>query len=225
MAYTKVGIANLALIKIGVDQITSFSDGSVQANEIDDVYDFARDETLESSDWRFAKVRVALVKNSTAPASRYDFAYTLPSDFMKIFQEKAGDPALLAATPWPFVSWDGYIYSKGYRYFYVIETLDDGTECIFTNYDNDVDDLFLTYIRRVDDPTKYTARFINAFAWKIAIELVTRRTESKVGADIAQTRHEQALKGAKELDQSMDFLRNETGDFSWQGAGRSGVYI
>jgi hypothetical protein len=146
MAYTKLEIANKALRNLGAAKINSLTEDSDRARDVNAVYDFMQDEVLESADWRFAKIRVALVKSGTTPANFYDFAYLIPDDFMRIFQEKELDPAVFESGN--YVGLNGFICAVGYKFTYVVETLDDGTECLFTDYDSDNGDLFLTYIRR-----------------------------------------------------------------------------
>ena len=58
MATYDYEIANLALVRIGAERITSLTDGSRNANEINAVFTLIRDEVLRSHPWNFA-IRVA----------------------------------------------------------------------------------------------------------------------------------------------------------------------
>lgn len=83
MASSVLEIANMALGRIGAEQITSLSDGSVQAAQINLHYEQTRDALLRSHFWRFASARVALVENSTAPDFEWANAFDLPDDFSR----------------------------------------------------------------------------------------------------------------------------------------------
>ena len=54
MASNDYDIANLALVRLGAKRITSLSDGSRNANEINAVYEFLRQEVLRSYPWNWA---------------------------------------------------------------------------------------------------------------------------------------------------------------------------
>jgi hypothetical protein len=63
MAYSILGIVNMALGRIGVKRITSWPDATTsQGIAANAVWEFIRDEVLESRDWRFAKTRSVLAQ-------------------------------------------------------------------------------------------------------------------------------------------------------------------
>lgn len=87
MSYNQVGIINLALGRIGVKRITSIDpavDDSEQSADAVAVWDYVRDEVLEAKDWRFAKTRKALPQSFETPPTDFDYAYILPSDFLRL---------------------------------------------------------------------------------------------------------------------------------------------
>jgi hypothetical protein len=62
MAYTEVGVVNLALQRIGADRITSLTQDIAQAEAANAAWEYIRDEVLEAGDWNFAKRRTTLSK-------------------------------------------------------------------------------------------------------------------------------------------------------------------
>jgi hypothetical protein len=78
---SKVDIANRALRLIGGERITSFTQGTPNANKVTDLYDELVDDLLRYP-WNFATKRVKLAQSSTAPTFEFDHAYTLPSDWI-----------------------------------------------------------------------------------------------------------------------------------------------
>ncbi len=79
-----VDICNLALQRLGVGEpISSLTDGSVEASECNRVYDHARDSELRAYRWNFARARVSLAADTTAPIFGFLYQYTLPADWLR----------------------------------------------------------------------------------------------------------------------------------------------
>lgn len=204
MAYSKVGIANVTLGRVGVEGIANLNEKTTASIQINLVWDYVLDKVLEAREWRFAKVRKALARSATTPESSiYDYAYPLPVDFLKICKDYPNDPAL---------------YPAGLPY--IFEALDDGTECIFISYNDSSEELFLTYIRRITNAAKYTGSFVDAFANRLAAEVCIKLTESRAKKKELMDDYETSLREADGLNASFDRLENETGDSSWVDAGR-----
>jgi hypothetical protein len=83
-AFTKTQICNIALGLVGDQRIESFDNGTdPNAITMRDFYDLARDFTLQAHDWPFARKYKALAQTTT-PVARWDYAYTLPGDYLAI---------------------------------------------------------------------------------------------------------------------------------------------
>lgn len=205
MAYSQVGIINLALGRIGVKKISSMTEDSMQAIAAKVVWDYLLDEVLQAKDWKFAKTRAVLAKSVTIPEYGWDFAYPLPGDFLRLAQATADDPAL--DPPKDVLP-------------YVIEALPDGTLSLLTDYDNSREPLKIAYIRRVTNPLKFTAHFINALAFRLAAELSIPVTESLEKFQAMIRLYERALTEAEETNRSLDSIEDEMGLDSWETAGR-----
>lgn len=86
MAYNEFGVVNLALSRLGIARITSAdwtTPATVQALDANAVYEYIRDEVLEARDWRFAKTRCQLEQRYETPIFGFDYAYSLPDNFLR----------------------------------------------------------------------------------------------------------------------------------------------
>lgn len=224
MAYSVVGIVNMALQRIGVKRIASLTENSDQAIAANAVWEYIRDEVLSAKDWKFAKTRVVLAQNVTTPEYTYDYAYTLPTDFLRLCLTKEEDnsfyPSGAYATAWTAET----LTIQSRKYGYSIEALSDGTLCMLTDYDNTDDDLYITYIKKETNPARYSPAFISALAFRLAAELTLTRTESRQKFSDMMTLYEQALKRADEYNGSLEYVEDEVGKVttadSWEFAGR-----
>lgn len=328
MAYSKLGIANLALGRIGVKRLTSLTESSQQALDVAAVWEYILDEVLEMKDWRFAKTHAILGKTDVEiPMDAWLYAYPLPVGFLKFAYGAEDDPPVypsgepyliemvqipegaekitngsftgaatgwtLGATYWAYASnrvskiaggvttlsqgtmASNPVAAESYLLTYEIVAIADGyltptlggtlgtpvntigvkheiitaTDttgliftpsaaaltctvddvsvlkvsdrlCLLTNYDNSSTDLVINFIKKVTDPTKFTARFINALAFKLAAELAIQRTESSQKFGGMMQLYKEALVGADELNKSLDYLEDEKGNDDIETAGR-----
>lgn len=83
MTVAAVDIVNAALRKIGSRAITAIDDTTPGGAVAGDVLSFERDSELRFHTWNFAKTRVRLPKLSIVPSSQFDFAFGLPSDWLR----------------------------------------------------------------------------------------------------------------------------------------------
>lgn len=208
MAYSNVGIANMMLQRIGAkSSITSLTDGSVNAVKINSMWEYIRDEVLEAIKPKFATVRVVLAQSSTDPVNTdvYLYAYPLPSDYLCLADSTKDDPTVS-----PF--------SVGN---YVIETLTDGTLCLMCNYDSVASgDIYLTYIRKVTDPAKYSPSFINCFTYRGAAELCLAVVEGTGKFEAMMKLYMQTKRRAQGMNRAQDNLVEEKGSNLYEYAGR-----
>lgn len=220
MAYSQVGIVNLSLSKLGVKRISSMSENSETAISANASWQYIVDEVLSSKDWFFAKLRVALAKNVTAPAYGYTYAYTLPADFLRLCGQDANDvsvfPSGLYSSDWTTGELMlNYIYNH-----YKIEIISDGTLCLLTDYDNTDDDLYITYIKRITDVNKFSPAFVSALSFRLAAELSIIRTESRPKFQDMMNLYDSFLRRAEGYNQHANYIDDETGSTDWINAGR-----
>lgn len=105
---------------------------------------------LRAYNWSFAITRVKLAQLSDAPVFEYDFAYQLPSDWLKTLKVN-NNPA-----------------GAG-----IVEYRIEGREIL-----SNASDIYLRYISRVTDPNTMTADFREALAWRMAVDLAQSVTQS-----------------------------------------------
>jgi len=147
MAISTTGIANRALRLLKARRITSIDDGSKNANVVSDVFDSVRDDLLRSHTWRFALRLVELGRLATAPAFKWDYAYALPSDWIRTFRVSDND----AGT-------GGIAYEEGEA---------ENTGAILTSAQN----VYLMYVYRVTDPNRMPPDFQTALAYALAVDM------------------------------------------------------
>jgi hypothetical protein len=332
MAYSKLGIINLALTRLGVKRIVTLTENSQQALDAVAVWEYILDEVLEAKEWKFSKTSIYLDKSDISPSNGYLYAYPLPNDLLKLVKKTAIDSPV---SPIGFAQYDylietlqlpeglekmyngeftggatGWILGIGWAYgtnnvskssgtvatlsqiygtmgsapivdesyilSFEITAINGGSiipqvggtdgnpvssvgvwnqiitaisaisgvvftpssialtctinnvslfkisdrKCLFTDY-YDVDTpIQITYIKRVGDPTKYSPSFINALAFRLAAELSINRTESQNKYSGMMQMYESAIIRADGVNQSFDYLEDESGSTEWVDAGR-----
>lgn len=93
MSENKIDVCNSALSLIGAPTITSFDDGSREAEVCTQLYDHTYETLLAEADWNFAQSDVELARSTTTPTDpNYQYQYLLPSDRMSVveFYDNAG---------------------------------------------------------------------------------------------------------------------------------------
>ena len=80
---SNVGIANLALIALGANQIISFTENAEEARKINGVFTSIRDEMLRGHPWNFTIARVALAAGAT-PVFGFSNSHVIPGDCLKV---------------------------------------------------------------------------------------------------------------------------------------------
>lgn len=90
MAISEVAICNSALIKLGVETISSLLDNSRQAMLCNEQYAKMRNKLLYSHPWNFAIKRAALVATVAEPIYEFAYEYTLPADYLRVWDTQYG---------------------------------------------------------------------------------------------------------------------------------------
>ena len=231
---SQVGIVNLALLRIGANIISAIDEGSANSIKAHAVWDYIFQEVLQARDWRFAKTRYKMSQSTEAPLYAYQFAYPLPSDFLRLVKPKESTSKGVNPVAYPLGYWYNIIDTSGYsRFFnydppvypaglpYVIEALPDTSVlCLFTDYDNTEQDLYINYIRLISDYTLCTPAFINCLANRLAAELAISITEDKEKAVNKMQDYKNSLNSAEAVNESLDYLDDEAGGQEWENAGR-----
>lgn len=166
-------ICNLALAEIGDNySITDIDETTPQATLCRRFYAVTRDALLRAYPWSFARHRRTLSALSTAPIFGWDYAFQLPSDFLKLIDFNGLD------------AWDleGDFVMEGGK----ILTDDDTAE--------------ITYIRRVEDAQLFDSMFVEAFALKLALRICIKLSKDGGVMEAIAARLRVALGEAKRSD-------------------------
>jgi hypothetical protein len=91
MAQNAVDLCNTALQRVGATSIMSLLDNSPEARACNLAYDTNRRDELRKHRWNFAIKREVLAPDATAPAFDYLYAFTLPSDCLRILRPATAD--------------------------------------------------------------------------------------------------------------------------------------
>lgn len=79
---TKLTICNDALIMLGANTITSFSDGSDAAKITDRLYDDIKALVMTMYPWSFATKKVQIARTTNTPVTEWNYEYQLPGDLL-----------------------------------------------------------------------------------------------------------------------------------------------
>ncbi len=90
MALNDVALCSRALIRIGAAPITSFDDGTVESEIAGAMFAPVRDGLLSAYAWSFATAQLELAQLETPPVADYDFAYGLPTDYLRALSAGSG---------------------------------------------------------------------------------------------------------------------------------------
>jgi len=110
MATTNIDICARALVMIGAQPITSFSDGSTEALVASNIYEDITKAALTRCRWRFSTTQQTLSLLAEAPTGRYDYGYQIPTDpeVLQINTITVNDIVI------PYSRYKDYIYVNGY---------------------------------------------------------------------------------------------------------------
>jgi len=83
---SEVGIANMALLRVGAEPIIALSDDSGRARACNAAWPFVRQNVLRGHSWNSATVRTTLAALTDAPAWEFATAYTVPPDSLHVME-------------------------------------------------------------------------------------------------------------------------------------------
>ena len=177
---TRVEICNRALAKLGNYAIVSLEDPSDVAVALKGMYGVLLDGELAANRWGFALARAVLPALEEAPAFGYARAFQLPADCLRVLE--------VGAT-WPVVGAADCRFGPGAAW-----EIEDGK--ILTNAPAP---LPLRYIRRVEDPARYPAGFVDALACRLAVELCERLSGGASRREMLWKEYDQAVRTAQRV--------------------------
>ena len=144
---TDVQLCNMALGRIKAQPITNLlTETSKQAATCRIFYEPLRDALLREHPWAFSIRRQVLAISTEENLTTHQYAYQLPTDpkCLRIL-EVLGESLSMSLFPY-----------------------DEEGGLLFTNEPNAV----IRYIGQITDPNKFDALFVDAFAWRLAAEMI-----------------------------------------------------
>lgn len=174
MALDDIGLCARALARIGVHPITSFADGTTEAEIAGLLYAPLRDAVLSSYPWNFATRQVVLTRLATPPNGDYQYTYQLPNDFLRAIS--AGHSG------------------RGRGINYRISRSELHT---------DADSVLLTYIFRPDE-TGFPPYFDALLMTRLAAEFCLPLTENTSRAELLSRQADSEFTRAKQIDSQQD---------------------
>jgi len=228
---SSVGIANIALSKIGAQRIVSFSENTENARLLNAIYGTIRDEVLRAHPWNFAITRTApalaySLPNAWSTGTAYvvgDYVLYLGHPYRCLVNHTAGTWATdLAVGNWVSDTTDWIPYEYSYSFTIpsdCLRVLDvtDGTSRIedFKVEDGkilcDYDVIYIRYIYRVTDVTVFDANFISCFAIRLASECCFPLTGKADLAKFLKEEYAEEIRKAKAIDGQESGMPDEQG--------------
>lgn len=173
---SEAALCSHALRLVAGAKISSLTQGTKNANVASDLYPGIRDDLLRGHDWNFATSRSKLARSSTDPAFEFDYAYVLPSDWMRTISVHDND---------------GGTGSISFR-----EEEVGGQGCICASVEN----LYLRYVSLVVDVNRMPPDFRMALITAMARDIAMPISNSNTIAERFERRAAQALLTAKSSD-------------------------
>ena len=156
---SSVGIVNKALLLLGAEPITSFTDGSAAGAAANTIYNEVKLTTLGMYPWSFTISKNTLARSTTTPNNEWTYEYTLPNDML------TGVPRAVRSSS---IAGAGIV--KGWE----IGQSTDGNTVLFT----EETEVHIDYQKSVGEgsmPTYFVQLLAYQMAWHLA-EVITDQT-------------------------------------------------
>lgn len=176
MAVSDISICNYALRLVGGDAITAIDDNSTNGARCNDIYEHLRDDLLRGHTWNFATKMASLSKNATAPTFEYDYAWDLPSDWLRTISVHDND--------------------AGSGVLDYLEMEVNSTSVIAASSES----VYLKYVYQHTTESRWPSDFVMAFQLSLARDLAIPVANSNTLHDKLEDRASRALIRAKSAD-------------------------
>ena len=175
-----VDIANSALNLLGASTISALTDDSKNARLCNQRYEPVRNRVFRSHAWNCLTKRVQLAQDTTAPIVEYSYAYTLPSDCLRVLKIHTGVTDSIAS--------DIDYKVEGRK----IKT-NEGT-------------VYLVYVALVTDPNEYDVYLQEAISHQLAADIAYAVTNNATLANNYMDRADERLREARFIDATENSL-------------------
>lgn len=182
-------ICNNALLDLGEDAIMSLGDETKAAGLCNHRWPAVRDAVLRTHPWNCAMAQAELAAGVAAPLWRWEYQYTLPTDFLRIVHVVGEDGR--AITEWEIQG--GIILC------------------------NEAAPIFISYVRRETDPRKYDALLGETLSARLAATLAYPLSGSTSLAQSCWQAYQEKLAEARGVD-AREGVPESVTPTSWLGA-------
>jgi hypothetical protein len=174
MALNDIALCTRALVRLGAQPISSFTDGSAESEICGALYAPMRDSLLSAYGWSFATGQVELTQLDETPIAEYQKAYALPNDFLRALS--AGNNVKARGMDYRIMR--GKLYANA-------------------------DKVILTYIFRPDE-SEFPPFFDSALISKLAAEFCIPLTENTSRFETFYKLAETEFARARQIDAQQD---------------------
>ena len=174
MSIGSIAICSRALLKLGSSGISSFDEGTAEAEIAANLYPMARDALLSVYPWSFAVAQKSLPKLAASPIADFANAFRLPQDFLRVLSAGIGRKA------------------RGMSFRIIENRLHTNSESVN-----------LTYIFRPDEKN-FPPYFTQVLIARLAAEFCIPLTESTSRAELLMKIAEEEFKRARLVDAQQD---------------------
>jgi len=201
---SEVDISNIALAYLGANQITSLDDDSNDAALCKLMYAGLRDTVLADREWTFAVARVQLPALAAAPDWGYTYQFQLPPDVLRVLN--LSDDKTQPVPP------------------YDLKWRREGSAVACNSAT-----IYVRYLKRIEDPNKFSPHFVQALAARMAADLAWPITNSKETVEKMTQLYALKLQDAMAVDGmqgSSDVLRaKQLHSARYSGSSSVGPYV
>jgi len=174
---SETDVANTALAMVGESIIYSLNDETKPARECRRHYEAVRDEVLSDHRWGFAKKQAMLTASATPPLARWDMAFQLPTDFIRLCLIEEEDVWLPR------------------QWFDIM-----GKDLVMNVEDEDATVVCIEYIFQNKQVTTWSPKFKEAVATKLASRIARSITgQNALGSNLDQ-QFDKIMASAKTID-------------------------
>ena len=197
MTVSDVQIAKLALSYIGDRyDITSLTEAGTEAEQVNLVFENARDALLAEHPWGFAKTYYTPSALSATPPANWTYAFTYPAEALKVWRIE--DPLGREREPIPFE---------------VARITISGTPTKVLLTDDETPEFLYTYA--LTDPAEFSPHFVLALSWRIAKMIALPLTGSAEVKDRVERDAAVEIGHAKSNDANEGVFREQSIDPDW----------
>jgi hypothetical protein len=188
----RIDAVNAALNFLGEQPIMGLDDDSDRARTMKVHYYAARDAMLEDCNWTFAISRFTPAVNTVAPAWGWGYAYTIPSDVVRV------TTVLRSFSTGALPPYGGYDFPNETQSAHVIE----GNEIL----SNDTP-IYCLGVRKMEDEGGYSPLFLDALSFSLAFRTALAITASMPKQQAALALFQGIYKRAKTRDGQQNTTR------------------